>query len=304
MDRLTSMSVFVKAADLGSFAATAEAMRMSPQMVSKHIQFLEDRVGTILLNRTTRRQALSDVGKAYYERCRRVLAELEAADALAHEMRREPQGTLRVSAPLTFGSYALGPLVTRYLNRYPDTQVDLSLTDRFIDPLQDECEVMLRIGGGEDNPALSVYPLRPYRLVACAAPDYLQRNGAPEKPADLLQHDCLMYGNTSGALLCKWRFSRLGREEEVNVRGRFRANNWMVLLGAVRDGYGVTLGPEEVMEDDLKSGRLVKVLPDYEGPSRPMRAICLPNRRPTAKVRAFVEALQEAFGDETTGPGV
>ncbi|HAP98857.1 MAG TPA: LysR family transcriptional regulator, partial [Rhodospirillum rubrum] len=142
MDRLTSMGVFIKAADLGSFAAAAEALAMSPQMVAKHVVFLEDRLGTALLNRTTRRQSLTDVGRAYYDRCKLVLSEAEAAEALAHDMRSRPQGVLRVNAPMTFGAFTLAPFVTRYLTRYPEMRVDLTLNDRFVDPLEDGVEAV------------------------------------------------------------------------------------------------------------------------------------------------------------------
>ncbi len=151
MDRLTSMAVFVKASEVGSFAAAAEAMGMSPQMVAKHVVFLEDRLGTTLLHRTTRRQSLTDVGRAYYDRCKLVLAEAEAAETLAQDMRSLPSGVLRVNAPMTFGAFSLAPFVTRYLRRYPQMQIDLTLNDRFVDPLEEGFEVMVRIGEVEDT---------------------------------------------------------------------------------------------------------------------------------------------------------
>lgn len=295
MDRLTSMGVFVKAADLGSFAAAAEALGISPQMVAKHVMFLEDRLGTTLLNRTTRRQSLSDVGRAYYDRCKALLAEAEAADELAQEMRTQPKGVLRVNGPMTFGAYSLAPFVSRYLKRYPDMQIDLTLNDRFVDPLEEGFEVMVRVGEVDDA-SLIARPLAPYRLIACASPDYLAARGTPRTPSDLERHDCLPYAYWSPSIPCRWVFSRDGRTEEVRATGRVRSNDWKTLLRAATDGLGVTLGPETVLASEIEAGRLVRVLPDYEGPTRPMYVLYPAGRRPTVKVRSFVDAMVEEFG--------
>lgn len=295
MDRLTSMSVFVKASDLGSFAAASEAMGMSAQMVAKHVVFLEDRLGTALLHRTTRRQSLTDVGRAFYDRCKLVLAEAEAAESLAHDMRSQPKGMLRVNAPMTFGAFSLAPFVTRYLARFPDMQIDLTLNDRFVDPLEEGYEVMVRVGEVDDT-SLVAHPLAPYRLIACASPDYLARRGVPTTPSDLEQHDCLAYAYWSPSIPCRWLFTRNGKAEEVCARGRIRSNDWKMLLHAAIEGYGITLGPESVLSVEIAAGRLVRVLPDYEGPVRPMHILYPAGRRPTVKVKCFVEAVVEEFG--------
>ncbi|MFG1433326.1 LysR family transcriptional regulator [Xanthobacter sp. V2C-8] len=295
MDRLTSMAVFVKAVDLGSFAAVADAMGMSPQMVAKHVVFLEDRLGTALLHRTTRRQSLTDVGRTYYDRCKLVLAEAEAADALAQDMRMQPKGNLRVNAPMTFGSFSLAPFITRYLALFPDVEIDLTLNDRFVDPLEDGFDVMVRIGGVEES-GLIAHPLAPYRLIACASPAYLGARGVPQTPSELAHHDCLAYAYWSPNIPCRWLFSRDGESHEVKATGRLRSNDWKALLHAAIEGYGVTLGPETVLKPAIDAGRLVHVLPDYEGPARPMHALYPAGRRPSVKVRSFVEALVEAFG--------
>lgn len=295
MDRLTSMAVFVKASDLGSFAAAAEAMGISPQMVAKHVVFLEDRLGTTLLHRTTRRQSLTDVGRAYYDRCKQLLSDVDAAESVAQDMRSRPKGVLRVNAPLTFGAFSLAPFVTRYLDRYPDMQIDLTLNDRFVDPLEEGYEVMLRIGEVDDT-SLIAHPLAPYRLIACASPDYLARRGVPRTPSELERHDCLAYAYWSPSMPCRWLFARDGRTEEVHANGRIRSNDWKVLLHAAKQGYGITLGPESVLNAEIMAGRLVRVLPDYEGPARPMHVLYPAGRRPTVKVRSFVEAVVEEFG--------
>lgn len=295
MDRLTSMAVFVKASDLGSFAAAAEAMGMSPQMVAKHVVFLEDRLGTTLLHRTTRRQSLTEVGRAYYDRCKQLLTEVEAAESIAQDMRSQPKGVLRVNAPMTFGAFSLAPFVTRYLDRYPDMQIDLTLNDRFVDPLEEGYEVMVRVGEVDDT-SLIAHPLAPYRLIACASPDYLARRGTPRTPSELELHDCLPYAYWSPSIPCRWQFTRKGRTEDVRATGRIRSNDWKALLHAAKEGFGVTLGPESVLDAEIAAGHLVRVLPDYEGPARPMHVLYPAGRRPTVKVRSFVDAIIEEFG--------
>lgn len=295
MDKLTSMRVFVKATDLGSFAAAADALQMSPQMVAKHIASLETQLGIVLLNRTTRRQSLTDVGRGYYDRCKIVLAEVEAADSLAFDMHTQPRGTLKVSAPVTFGTFCLPQFVTRFLSAYPDMSIDLSLSDRFIDPLEKGIEVMIRIGELEDS-SLIARPLAPYRLIACASPDYLAKRGTPANVQELAKHDCLIYASWTAATQCRWRFTRNGKSEEVIIDGRFRCNDWKALLHAARAGLGITLGPESVLSSEIKAGRLIPVLQEYQGPARPMHVLYPSLRNPTIKLRSFVDELIAEFG--------
>ncbi len=297
MDRLTSMSVFVKSADLGSFAATADALDMSPQMVAKHIAALEAQLGITLLNRTTRRQQLTDVGRAYYERCKRVLSEVEAADSLALDMQTHPKGILKVSAPITFGAFTMPAFVTRFLAQHPDMQIDLSLDDRYVDPLEEGIEVIIRLGDLVDS-SLIARRLRPYRLIACASPGYLAKRGTPETLDDLAHHDCLHYGSSPASQPCRWLFSGDGKTQEVHIEGRFHCNNWNALLHAAISGFGITLGPEIVLESEVKAGRLVQVLTQYQCPARPMHIVYPPTRRPTAKLRSFVDAMVAEFGNE------
>lgn len=297
MDRLTSMAVFATAADLGSFAAAAAALGMSPQMVAKHVVSLETRLGTRLINRTTRRQSLTEFGRAYHERCRVVLAEAEAADALAETVRAHPRGTLRLNAPVTFGSHGLVPLLTRYLRDCPEVEVDLSLSDRMVDPVEEGFEAVIRLGPLADS-SLIARPLAPYRLVACAAPAYLATNGVPASPEDLAGHQCLDFSHWPRGRDSLWRFTRAGATVEAPAAGRLRINDFRALLAAARDGFGIVLGVETALRDDLAAGRLVRVLPDWEAPSRPMHLLTMRDRRPTAKLRRFVELMLAEFGPD------
>lgn len=295
MDRLESMSVFIKAADAGSFAAAGKALDLSPQMIGKHVQFLEDRLGTRLLNRTTRRQSLTEFGLAYYERCKLVLAEVEVADALAKDTRRTPSGRLRINAPVTFGTYCLMPLVTRYLRENPLVQVDLTLSDRLVDVVDDGYEAVIRLGPLEDS-SLVGRALAPYRLMVCAAPSYLSEHGTPHVPADLARHECLGFALWRKSLARTWRFTRDGQSEAVDVACRLRANDWKALLAAALDGYGVLLGPEVALEEPIRDGRLVRLLPDYAAPSRPMHIVFAADRHPTPKLRGFIDLVVAAYG--------
>jgi DNA-binding transcriptional LysR family regulator len=295
MDRLASMAAFVKAAEAGSFAAAASALGMSPQMIAKHVTWLESRLGTRLLNRTTRRQSLTDIGKAYYDRCKLVLAEADWADSLADEAKGAPRGRLRVNAPLSFGAHSLTPVIARYLRQHPKVEVDLVLNDRFVDLVEDEFEAVFRIGPLADS-SLTARELAPFRLVACASPDYLSERGVPVTPLDLETHECLVYASPSGRTIDDWHFVRNGETHRVDVRHRLRVNDAKALLIAALAGFGVAFIAEDLARDGLRSGHLTKVLPDYETPSRPIHLIYHPDRRQTPKLKSFIAAVVRDLG--------
>jgi DNA-binding transcriptional LysR family regulator len=295
MDRLASMAAFVKAAEAGSFAAAASALGMSPQMIAKHVTWLESRLGTRLLNRTTRRQSLTDIGKAYYDRCKLVLAEADWADSIADEAKGAPRGRLRVNAPLSFGAHSLTPVIARYLRQHPKVEVDLVLNDRFVDLVEEEFEAVFRIGPLADS-SLMARELAPFRLVACASPDYLSERGVPVTPLDLETHECLVYASPSGRTIDDWHFVRNGETHRVDVRHRLRVNDAKALLIAALAGFGVAFIAEDLARDGLRSGHLTKVLPDYETPSRPIHLIYHPDRRQTPKLKSFIAAVVRDLG--------
>jgi DNA-binding transcriptional LysR family regulator len=295
MDRLASMAAFVKAAEAGSFAAAASALGMSPQMIAKHVTWLESRLGTRLLNRTTRRQSLTGIGKAYYDRCKLVLAEADWADSIADEAKGAPRGRLRVNAPLSFGAHSLTPVIARYLRQHPKVEVDLVLNDRFVDLVEDEFEAVFRIGPLADS-SLTARELAPFRLVACASPDYLSERGVPATPLDLETHECLVYASPSGRTIDDWHFVRNGETHRVDVRHRLRVNDAKALLIAALAGFGVAFIAEDLARDGLRSGHLTKVLPDYETPSRPIHLIYHPDRRQTPKLKSFIAAVVRELG--------
>jgi DNA-binding transcriptional LysR family regulator len=295
MDRLTSMAVFVRAADAGSFAAAAPSLRMSSPMIGKHVRFLEDRLGAQLLNRTTRRQSLTEVGRAYYERCKLVLAEAEAADALAADLQSVPRGRLRISAPVTFGSWSLTPMLARYMRRYPEVLVDLRLNDRVVDLIDEGYDAAIRIAPMSDS-SLIVRTLRPWRLIACASPAYLLERGVPRVPADLVEHECLGFSYWGRRPWDTWEFTGEGGTQQVKVSTRFQVNAGPALRAAALEGFGITLQAEDMLLDDLRAGRLVQVLPDFSAPSLPMHIVFPPSQRPTPKLRSFIDFVVEEFG--------
>jgi DNA-binding transcriptional LysR family regulator len=268
---------------------------MSPQTVAKHVAALERRLGARLLNRTTRRQSLTELGSAYYERCKHILTEAEAADSLAQIMNDTPRGKLKISAPVTFGSYSLMPLVTEFLRDNPEVEIDLHLTDRFVDLVEEGYEVAFRIGPLA-NSSLTARPLQPYRLVVCAAPKYLAERGTPLTPADLEHHECLGYAYWSRPADREWSFYQGAVLHKAQVASRLHVNESRALMSAARDGFGIVLGPEDFLRSALMSGELVRVLPDYEAPSRQMHLLYTANRQRTAKLRRFVDAVLLRFG--------
>ena len=290
LDRLTSMAAFVKAADLGSFTAAGVALGLTSQMVGKHVAALEAMLGTPLLQRTTRRQNLTETGRRFYERCRVILAEADAAYALAEIAAAEPRGHLRVSAPVGFGACRLAPIVTSFLERHPAVKVELILTDRYVDLVDEGYDAVLRLGPISET-SLVVRELASHGQVACASPAYLARCGVPRTPADLADHACLGFVNWSGRPYAEWRFGRDGVIHPVQVRSRFQVNDGRVLVAAAVAGHGVILQPEAVLADALGRGALVPVLTDYVAPSRTIYLLHASRQLQPAKLRAFIDHL-------------
>ena len=293
MDRLTSMAVFVRAVEQGGFAAAADEFGLSPTMVGLHVRALENRLGSRLLNRTTRRQSLTEVGRLYYERCRQILSDVEVADASALELQNTPRGRLRVTAPVSFGVHALTPAIADYLELHRQVEVDLALNDRVVDLIEESFELAIRIGALADS-SLIAYPLAPYRMLVCAAPDYLERCGVPREPSELATRNCLGFAQWGTGR--DWHFASPHGPVSVCVHGTLRANNGEALRMAARRGMGIILQPEVLLAADIEAGHLVPILEDYALPSRPMHMVYLPDRRPTPKLRTFIDFVIARFG--------
>ncbi|WP_323119439.1 LysR family transcriptional regulator [Burkholderia alba] len=302
MDKLSSMAMFVRVVECGSFSAAADASRVSPTMAAKHIRTIEQRLGARLLHRTTRRQQLTEVGRLYYERCKHVLAEVELAEASASELQASPRGHLRVIAPVSFGSHSLVPALTDYMTRYPEVSIELTLDNRVPDLIDEGYELGIQIGE-VDAAGLVARPLQPYRRLLAAAPAYLNVHGNPGHPEQLSGHACL--GLAYWRRRDRWRLIGPGGEIcEVPVTSRFTANQGNALRIAALRGAGVVLLPEALLADDLAAGRLLPVLPAWSYLPTPMYLIYAQDRRPTAKLRSVIDFLLARFGGDGGGEGI
>ncbi|MFM0591657.1 MULTISPECIES: LysR family transcriptional regulator [Paraburkholderia] len=292
MDLLDSMRVFVRAVDAGSLSAAAADCGMSSTMAGNHLRALEKRTGMKLLNRTTRRQSLTEFGESYYVRCQEILRLVAAADTHAENRQAVPSGTLRVTAPVSFGSEALAPALGDYLAQYPQVEVELSLSDHTVDLLEHGFDAAIRIGAIADT-GLVARPLAPYRMMICASPGYLAARGTPQHPDDLAGHECLAFSSSSGA---PWRLSGAEGTSHVAVTGRLRVNHGQALRVAALQGVGIVMQPAVLLQADVAAGRLVQVLDAYELPSRPMHLVYFADHR-SPKLRSFVEFALQAFGE-------
>jgi DNA-binding transcriptional LysR family regulator len=290
MDRLTSMAVFVKAVDLGSFTAAAEALDLSGPMVGKHVRFLEERLGVRLLNRTTRRQSLTEVGRAYYERCRAVLAEAAAADALAADQLTEPRGKLRVSLPVHFGRRCALPILLDLARQHPSLELDLSFSDRIADLAEEGIDLAIRTGELDDRAGLIARRVARQRMVVCASPGYLERHGRPERIEDLGLHQAIIY-RRSGRVN-PWLFPRCGKPPaEAMPVHRLRLDDLDAIADAAAAGMGIAWLPSWLVRDHVQAGALLELLPDQPGFLYDCHALWLQTPQLPLKVRLAVDAL-------------
>ncbi|MEI9405754.1 LysR family transcriptional regulator [Mesorhizobium argentiipisi] len=291
MDRLESMDVFVKAVDLGSFAAAAAALDLSGPMVGKHVRFLEERLGVRLINRTTRRQSLTDFGRAYYERCRIVLAEAQAADALAADQLSEPRGKLRVTMPAHFGRHCVTPILLAFARRYPTLELDLSLSDRFADLVEDGFDLAIRTGTLDDRAGVIARRVARQRMIVCASPSYIESFGRPLQPEDIASHQAIIYRRL-GQALQPWLFPRdEDSVAEIIPAGRLRLDDLDAIAYAATDGMGLAWLPYWLVRDRIEDGTLVRLLPEQRDYPYDCHALWLQTPHLPLKVRLAVDAL-------------
>ncbi|KGM34068.1 LysR family transcriptional regulator [Inquilinus limosus] len=296
MDMPGAMIVFAQVVDSRSFSAAAARLGLSKSAVSKQIAKLEDRLGARLLNRTTRTLSPTDAGQDFYERCLRVAREVEEAERAITHLSAEPRGLLRLNAPASFGREYLAPLVPEMLARWPELRIEVLFEDRFVDVVAEGFDLVIRITRLQDS-SLVARRIASCRRLLCAAPSYLARRGVPRTPADLLQHDCMLYSYATDQN--EWEFvGPDGRLETVRVDGRLRANNAEVTLAALRAGAGLALSPDFIVGPDIAAGRLVPLLTGYENPFGAIYAVWPHNRNLAPKVRAVVDFLVERFAAE------
>lgn len=294
MDHLTGMAVFAKVVETGTFTGAAQAMGLSKGAVSKQIAKLEDRLGARLLNRTTRRSSLTEVGAAFYERCRRIVAEAEEAELAVTRLHAEPRGTLRVNLPMSFGILHMAGALPDFMAAYPEISLDVTLDDRVVNVVDEGFDVVIRITELPDS-SLIARRVAPFRIATCAAPAYWDAHGRPKHPDDLRNHACLLYSYLSN--LNEWRYRGPDGPFSVRVDGPMRGNNGELLRAAAVAGLGVVRSPTFIVGCELVSGRLEQVLTEYEDDDRGIYAVYPHNRHLSAKVRAFVDFMARRFAD-------
>jgi DNA-binding transcriptional LysR family regulator len=288
MDRLTSLTAFVRVADSGGFSAAARRLNMSTTMVSNHVQALEDRLGVRLLNRTTRKVSLTEIGKAYYDRCTHILADLEQADDIAGALQSTPRGTLRIYTATHIVQF-VAPVVADFLKQFADVKVDLTIGERMVDMIDEGYDIAVRLTPPPDS-SLIVRSLATWRHVLCCSPDYLEKHGPPKQLSELAEHNCVRhvlypYGD-------EWHFvDRKGSPVSVRVAGNLITNSGETLRGAALQGVGISLAAGFLVADDLEAGRLVRLLPEYRPVEMAMNAIYPHRHHLSAKVRSFIDLL-------------
>jgi len=287
LDRLTSLEVFSKVVESGGFSAAGRRLNMSTTMVSNHVQALEDRLGARLLNRTTRKVSLTEVGRAYYDRCIQILADIEQADDVAGALQSTPRGTLRVYTATHIVQF-VAPVITEFLAAYPDVKVDLSMGERTIDLIEEGFDVAIRLTPPPDS-SLIVRSLATWRHVLCCSQAYVEKLGRPEQLSELAERNCLRHVNYP---YDEWRFvDRKGAPASVRVSGRLISNSGETLRRAALEGVGIVLAPGFLLHDDLESGRLVRLLPEYRPVEFSMNAVYPHRHHLSAKVRTFIDRL-------------
>ncbi|RKH01688.1 LysR family transcriptional regulator [Corallococcus sp. CA053C] len=293
MDRLRAFEVFVTVVARGSFTRAAEALDTSPANVTRYVNELESHLGTRLLNRSSRKLSLTQGGEALYERSRSILDEVAEAEALASSASVQPRGRLRINAPVSFGILHLAPLWPGFLRKYPDVALDVALNDRVVDIIDEGYDLAVRVSRAGSTTHVA-RKLATSQNIVCAAPSYLRRRGRPKVPADLGEHACLGYSYSATA--DEWSLvDDTGKALSVKVRCVMHANNGDTLRAAALAGTGISWQPTFLIAEDLKQGRLVRVLPTYRMPDIDVLALYPSRRHVSAKVRVMVDFLAESF---------
>jgi DNA-binding transcriptional LysR family regulator len=292
MDRLGAMEMFVRIVETGNFSAVARQLGTTQPTISKQLTALEKQLQTRLLNRSTRSLSLTEAGATYYERCRRIIDEVHEAEGALGRLQSALTGTLHVNGSIALGQIFVAPLVLKFQRQYPGLAIELSLSDRYIDLVEEGVDVAVRVGRLADS-NLVARRLGSTRRVLVATPAYLAAHGTPQRPEDLVHHSCLLYAYLSTGN--EWAFNGPEGEIRVRVHGNFKANNGDVIRQALLANVGVAMSPDWLIHDKLESGEVVTLLPQFAPPPLEISAVYPSGRHVSTKVRTFIEFLQNEF---------
>ncbi|KAB2922643.1 MAG: LysR family transcriptional regulator [Dechloromonas sp.] len=298
MDRLDAMHLFVRVAELGSFAAVAQQAGLARSVVTRQIAALEAHLGVKLMVRSTRRLSLTSAGTAYLEKCRVILNLVEAAETDVAEERLTPRGNIRISLPLSFGIRRLAPLLLDFSRRYPEVGLDMDYSDRRVKLIEEGIDLSIRITRRLEEGEVA-RRIGTSTMQVVAAPGYLARHGRPRHPAELIHHECLGY--TAGGTTQQWQFSVDGQLLAFPVRSRIHANNGDVLAEAAAQGLGITLQPDFIIETQLAAGRIEAILGDFPVPELGIHAMLPSNRHIPYRVRVLMDFLADGLAGGTAG---
>lgn len=290
MDKLTSMKVFERVAKAGSFVGGARELGISRAMATKHIMYLESELRTRLFNRTTRSLSLTDMGVSYLERCTQVLQDIEDMESAITHLQTEPRGTLKISAPPVIGATHITRAIAEFLKIYPDVNIEMILQSTHSDLIDDGIDIAIYLGDLEDT-SMVARKLASSSMVVCGSPDYLAKNGIPEKPEDLVHHSCIV--NWASAPHDKWKFKTDMGYTTINVKGRMHSNVAEANRVAALNGVGLVMIAMYVVRRDIEKGKLQTVLQNYALPPLDIHAVYPHRKYLSAKVRCFLDFLQQ-----------
>ncbi|WP_025821880.1 LysR family transcriptional regulator [Shewanella marina] len=290
MDQLGAMRVFIRVVQTGSFSATARELHTTQATISKKIAALELKLAGKLLIRSSRELSLTEIGAEYYDRCVAIISEIDEAEANVRSHIASPQGVIKISAPVTFGNKFIAPILAEFLQRYPDIKVNLALSDAHVDIIADGIDVAIRARELEDSSLVARHLFdNPNVLIASA--DYLAKFGEPKQPQQLKLHNCIIYSMSANNNI--WHFSFNGEKQTVVISGNCQSDSCDVILQLILDGVGIGLLPIWMVSEQLQSGRLIQLMPDYESKPLPFHAIYPKHRYVPLKIRCFVDYLKE-----------
>lgn len=293
LNRIGDIAAFVAAVDAGSYTKAAVYLGITRSAVGKCIIRLENRFGVRLLNRTSRQLNLTDEGRMMYERCQQILEDLEEVDNLMEQRSAAPSGTLRLTAPLSFGHRHLLPVLEDFLADWPTLRADVAFTDRYVDVAEEGFDIAIRIGETREDPRIMTRTIARQQMITCASPEYLKRYGTPHTPEELKSHPTVMF--VSGGRLRPWKFETKEGVKEYRGPGRLHIDSAESMLSSVLAGHAITHLPEHMLFKELAGGTLVQILKEYSEKPEPVRVLYPSRRHLSPRIRMFIDVLVQRW---------